>query len=304
MQLYPDFDGSRGQPLAGPQIPGHAAPAPGIDEQARRTEGLDIRVGRHIRLLPIAVVLPAYQGVGRQRLHGPKHAGLGAVDGRETLEGRRLHRQQGDDLEQMILDHVTQATGAFIEAAALADPECFGQRHLHTRDVVAVPDRLEKRIGEAEVQDVHDRILAEVMIDAKNRVFREHRAGDGVEFASGCQIASEGLFDDDAGVLGQAGGTEAADHGGKQRRRNRQVVGGAFGGAQRLLQRVERARIGIVAGDIVEQRQQPIECGFVVDGGVAAPRWRAHGDAIRRCPRASEATPITGTVSTPFLTIA
>ena len=75
-------------------------------------------------------------------------------------------------------DHVAQTAGGLVKAAAAGDAEILGQRHLHARDVIAVPDRLEKRIGEAEIEDVHDRFLAEEVIDAENRILREDAARD------------------------------------------------------------------------------------------------------------------------------
>ena len=55
---------------------------------------------------------------------------------------------------------VAQAPGAFVKRAAALDAEILGQRDLHAGHVVAVPDRLEERIGETEIEDIHDRLLA------------------------------------------------------------------------------------------------------------------------------------------------
>ena len=124
----------------------------------------------------------------------------------------------------MVLDHVAQAAGGLVERAAALDAEILGQGDLDAGHVVAVPDRLEKRIGEAEIEDVHDRLLAEVVIDAEYRVFRKHRQRDAIELPRGSQVAPERLFDDDARVLGQAGGAEPLDHRREQRGRDGEVV--------------------------------------------------------------------------------
>jgi hypothetical protein len=145
-----------------------------------------------------------------------------------ALVGGRLHRKQRDDLEQVVLDDVAQATCGFVEATALADAEVFGQRHLHAGHVGPVPDRLGKGIGEPEIQDVHDRFLAQVMIDAKDRRLGKHLVRDLIEFDCGGQVAAEGLFHDQAGIVGDAGAAEALDHRREERRRNRQVVSRAL----------------------------------------------------------------------------
>ena len=107
-----------------------------------------------------------------------KDLGLLVVDETIASAGGRLHGEQRDDLEQVVLDHVTQTPGGFVEGAAALDAEILRQRHLDARHVVAVPDRLQERIGEAEIEDVHDRFFAEVVIDAEDRVFRERGPRD------------------------------------------------------------------------------------------------------------------------------
>ena len=78
---------------------------------------------------------------------------------------RRLHRDQRQQLEQMVRHHVAQRAGRVVEAAAMADAELFVDRDLDMVDVIAIPDRLEHAVGEAQHQDVLDGFLAEVMID-------------------------------------------------------------------------------------------------------------------------------------------
>jgi hypothetical protein len=81
----------------------------------------------------------------------------------------------------VVLDHVAQAAGGLVKRAAPGHAELFRQRDLHAGDVIAVPDGLEERVGEAEVEDVHDRFLAEEVIDAEDGVFGEDRVRDGVQ---------------------------------------------------------------------------------------------------------------------------
>ena len=159
----------------------------------------------------VAVVLAAHQVVGLQGACGFENLGFLAVHGSKVPDGRRLHGEQRDDLEEVVLDHVAQTARGFVERTAVLDAEILGEGYLDAGHVVAVPDRLEERIGEAEIEDVHDRFLPEEVIDAEDRVFREHRPRDAVKLARG-QVASERLFDDDTPMLGQVSGTEPFDN--------------------------------------------------------------------------------------------
>ena len=134
----------------------------------------------------------------------------------------------------MVLDHVTQTAGGFVKCAALPNAEILGQGYLDAGHVVAIPDRLQERIGEAEIEDIHDRLLSEEVVDAEDRVFREHRVRDVVELPRGGQIASERLFDNDARMLGQVRGAKPFDDGLEERGWNREVVRRAPGATQFL----------------------------------------------------------------------
>src|SRR5487761_2267272 len=103
----------------------------------------------------------------------------------------------------MVLNDVAQATGGFVEGAAALDAEILGQGYLDAGHVVAVPDWFQERIGEAEIQDIHDRFLREVVIDAEYRVLRKYRSGDAIERARRGQVAPERFFDDDARPVGE-----------------------------------------------------------------------------------------------------
>ena len=73
----------------------------------------------------------------------------------------------------MILDDVADGAGLVVESAAALDAEVFRHGDLHALDVVAIPERLQERIGEAEEQHVLDRPLPKVMVDAEDRRFVE-----------------------------------------------------------------------------------------------------------------------------------
>ena len=66
----------------------------------------------------------------------------------------------------MVLDHVAQHAGLVVVAAALADVDFLGHGDLHVVDVVAVPHRLENRVGEPQHEQVLHRLFAEIVVDA------------------------------------------------------------------------------------------------------------------------------------------
>ena len=81
----------------------------------------------------------------------------------------RLHREQRHDLQKMILHDVADGADLFVEPAASLDADLFGHGHLHARDVLAIPHRLQERVGEAKVHEVLNRFLPEVMVDPEDR---------------------------------------------------------------------------------------------------------------------------------------
>ena len=88
---------------------------------------------------------------------------------------RRLHRRDHQQLQQVVLKHVAQHAGRVVVAAAAADVDFLGHGDLHVVDVVAVPDRLEDRVGEPQHQQVLHRFLAEVVVDAIDLLLAEDR---------------------------------------------------------------------------------------------------------------------------------
>ena len=108
---------------------------------------------------------------------------------------RRLHRDQRQQLEQMVRHHVAQRAGCVVEAAAVADAEFLVDRDLHVVDVVAVPDRLEHAVGEAQHQDVLDGLLAEIVIDPVDLVLVDELQQFAVQRPGRGQVGAERLFD-------------------------------------------------------------------------------------------------------------
>ncbi len=68
----------------------------------------------------------------------------------------------------MILEDIPDRADFLVEAAAAPDIKLFRHRDVNALDVVAVPDGLQKRVGEAEVEQILNRLLAEKVVDPIN----------------------------------------------------------------------------------------------------------------------------------------
>ena len=93
----------------------------------------------------------------------------------------------------MILDHVANGARLVVERAAALDAEILGHRDLHALDMVAIPDRLQERVGEAEEQHVVHGPLAQVMVDAEDRLLVEGPEQDPVQLLRRGQVAPNGF---------------------------------------------------------------------------------------------------------------
>src|SRR5262245_58121943 len=124
----------------------------------------------------------------------------------------------------MILNDVADDTGFLVELSPSVDAETLRHRDLHVLHVATVPDRLEKRVGKPEVEDVLHRFFSEVVIDTEDRLLREELVEDVVQLLRRGQIPAEGLLDDHAGVGGAVRLSQLSDGLAEQARRNRKVV--------------------------------------------------------------------------------
>ncbi len=111
--------------------------------------------------------------------------------------GRRLHRHQADELQEVVLEDVARGAGLLVERAAVLDADRLGHGDLHVVHVAPVPERLEDAVAEAEDHQVADRLLAEVVVDAIDLRLAEDLADLAVEPLRGVQVVPERLLDDD-----------------------------------------------------------------------------------------------------------
>src|SRR3954465_8831486 len=150
----------------------------------------------------------------------------------------------------MILDHVPDDTGFFVELATSLHAEALSHRDLDILDVVPIPDRLEKRVREPEVEDVLDSFLPQVMIDAEDGVLVEELAKDPVQLLRRRHIASERLLDNDASVRRAVRLRELTDDAWEHARRDREVVDGPWAVGELSAQPDKCVGVVVVAVDV------------------------------------------------------
>ena len=153
-------------------------------------------------------------------------------------------------------DHVAIGAGRLVEVAALGQSEGLGHVDLDVVDVIAVPDRLEQSVGEAEGEDVLGRLLAEEMVDTEDLILIERLVQLLVERDGTGQIRAEGLLHDDSAALDQARLADHVDCGEGRLGRDGEVVQPQLVGAgQHVLRAAHRLpqRLGTGGGrDVVE----------------------------------------------------
>src|SRR4029079_11824833 len=123
-----------------------------------------------------------------------------------------------------------------VEPSSSLHAEALRHRDLHARDVVAIPDRLEKRSGKPEIEKILDRFLPQVMIDAEYGCLGKDAGERAVERLRRGEIAAEGLLDDTARVCAAPSLGQSVDNGCKHARRNGEIVQRSLSVAERVAQ--------------------------------------------------------------------
>src|SRR5215472_13563161 len=219
-----DLRAGHGQRLAGPNVKRNPLPAPGIDVQLQRGEGFDFRIRRHAFLLQVATKLAADKILRFQWWNSFEDFNL-FVPLRLTIgSNRRLHRQVNQDLKQMVLNHVADGAGLIIERPPALNPEILRHGDLYAFDLIAIPERLEERILEAEEHHVMDWSFSQIMVDAKDVLLVESAEQNLVKCLRRGKVVTEGFFDDDACAIGTIRFGQLFHNKSKQCGRNGKVV--------------------------------------------------------------------------------
>ena len=195
--LEPDDDlrRGRGQRLPGTHEDRDAGPPPVLDLEPESDERLRVGVRPHALDVLVAPVLTADARAGSP----PASRGTRRASSRDrvVVARRRLHRNEREHLQEVVLHDVADRADRVVEAAPLLDAEVLGHGDLDRLDVLAVPERLEEGVREAQVHDVLDRLLAQEVVDPEEALLREDRGQTLVQLARGCEIGAEGLLDDE-----------------------------------------------------------------------------------------------------------
>ena len=99
------------------------------------------------------------------RLQRPQHLQLLIAHPVGVQRHRRLHRDQAQKLQHVVLQHVPHRAGPVVIPSAPFQPHRLRHRDLHMVDDVGGPDTLEDRVREAQGHQVLDGLLAQEMVD-------------------------------------------------------------------------------------------------------------------------------------------
>ena len=276
------------QTLARADEEGDARPAPVLDVQAQGGVGLGRGVGSAAVDVAVAVVLPAHV-VGRvargHRLEDRDHR---VLERRGVGARRGLHRGGRHHLHQVVDDHVAQGADGVVEMAAVLDSEALGHRDLDRREVVAVPDRLEHRVGEPQEEDLDQPHLSQEVVDPVQLGLVEVLVDLLVERRRRGDVVPEGLLDHDTGRLGQTRAGEPLDHHPEQRRRDLEVEHRGPRALDGLGHALVGAVVPEVAGHVGEARREAIEdlvvdlLAAALDGGACVFAQVVHRPVVDR----------------------
>jgi len=79
-----------------------------------------------------------------------------------------FHGDQGQELQQVVLDDIAGCADAVVVAGAAAQADILGHGDLDVVDVMGAPHRVEQLVREAQGQDVLDCFLTEIVVDAEH----------------------------------------------------------------------------------------------------------------------------------------
>ncbi len=236
LELDHDFGLAFRHPLAGAQVEGDALPAPIVDIGLYRDEGFRGRwlaqfvgiAGDDLAAHGARRILAAHtmrlDGFGGHRAQRAQRLHLFIAHRGRVHAGGRLHGDDRQNLEHMVLHHVAQRADAVIIGDAAFQAHGFADSDLDMVDAGRVPQGFEHQIAKAQRQQVLDGFLAQIMVDAENLILFEQRADAVIDLLGGSQILADRLFHRDPGERGdEAGVRQTLRRGGEQRWRGGEI---------------------------------------------------------------------------------
>jgi hypothetical protein len=188
LELQDNLRNPSRQVLPGPEVEGYPLPAPVVDVELHGDVGGGPGITGHPGLIPVPLILAP-----DVILRGDGSQGLQDLDlliaQRLGIEGhRRLHCDQGEQLEHVTLHHVPDNALDIVVAGAVLHSNALSHRDLHVIHVVAVPQGLEDGVGEAEGEDVLHGLLAQVVVDPVHLGLVEYSVDGPVEGPGALQV--------------------------------------------------------------------------------------------------------------------
>ena len=114
---------------------------------------------------------------------------------------RRVHGDETQQLQQMILHHIAQCARLVIKLRTTLHTEFFRNRDLHIGNIISTQNWFKKTIAKTQSHQVLHRFFTQIMVNAENlrlfEVFGKHI----VDFDAGCQIMPQRLFNHNTCVL-------------------------------------------------------------------------------------------------------
>ena len=98
----------------------------------------------------------------------------------------------------MVGHHVPQSARFFVVVAALLDTQILRHGDFHVVDIAAIPDRLKDSVTETKHQNVLNRLLSQIVIDAVDLLFVQNLAEGLIQSSGRIQVTAKRLLDDDA----------------------------------------------------------------------------------------------------------
>src|SRR5665213_1098771 len=164
-------------PLPGPDSKRHVSPAVTIDCRPDSGKRFRRRIGI-VYLFAVTLVLPAngllFDTVSRYRDNLTEQCLAPGMDMLAVEHSRLVHRDDGQDLQQVALDEITQRADWLIKLGAALNANLLAGANFNTLHVLGVPQGFEYRVLEAKRQDILDGFLGQVVINTKNLVFAEN----------------------------------------------------------------------------------------------------------------------------------
>src|SRR6266568_2385606 len=153
----------------------------------------------------------------------------------------------------MVLHHVANGAGLVVKTSAALYAEVLCHSDFYALDVVAIPKSFDKSVGETEGQQVVNRSLAKIVVNAKDIGLIERPKQNLVQLLRRREIVPEGFFDDDARASGTIRFRQVFDNGLEQNWRNGKIMRWTPCSIELFAKGGESPRILVIAINIAQQ---------------------------------------------------